>query len=446
MNVGKQIEALNTKRKALVDSMTAITQAAEDESRTFNEQEQKDFDRCAAEVKGVDDQLARLETMRKLAPATAEPPAGDPNPAAPDRTFNPASIQMKARPKGQVFTRYVMALAASRGDIMLAHEISKRWKDSTPEVETILKTAVAAGTTSDADWATELQPYQVAVGEFIEMLRPETIMGRMTGFRRVPFNTRVQRQTGAATAGWVGEGKPKKVQELAFEAFNVPHSKIAVIVALSDELTRFSTPSAEATVQQELVLAVSQYLDEQFINPSVTASNGVRPASILNGAGNTATAGTSLDQVTEDLVTAMGALTTNNIPMRNRYWIMNPRTALYMMTLRNAVNGLFAFRDEMSAGRVLGIPFLTSNSVPIASSETILALVEASEILLADDGEATIDVSREASLQMDDAPSDGAQSLVSLWQNNLVGVRAERYVHYLRRRAAAAYYITGVTY
>jgi hypothetical protein len=53
---------------------------------------------------------------------------------------------------------------------------------------------------------------------------------------------------------------------------------------------------------------------------------------------------------------------------------------------------------------------------------------------LADEGGVTIDMSTEASVQMNDAPSAGAQSLVSLWQNNLVGIRAEQFINWTAAR------------
>jgi len=81
-----------------------------------------------------------------------------------------------------------------------------------------------------------------------------------------------------------------------------------------------------------------------------------------------------------------------------------------------------------------------------STDSTNIYLIDAAEVMLADDGGVTLDVSREASLQMDDAPSAGAQSLVSLWQNNLIGLRAERYINWMKRRATAALFISGVTY
>jgi hypothetical protein len=69
-------------------------------------------------------------------------------------------------------------------------------------------------------------------------------------------------------------------------------------------------------------------------------------------------------------------------------------------------------------------------------NELQIALVTQEEVYLADDGGLSIDMSQEASVQMNDAPSAGAQSLVSLWQNNLVGIRAEQYINWAPRRAS----------
>jgi HK97 family phage major capsid protein len=447
MNIAKQLEALHAKRKALIASLETLVKSCEDESRLFNADEQKNFDAHKAEVASIDEQTKRLEEMQRMVASSATPVDDNAGtPGVPTMQTPAKSILVKPREKGQVFVRYAMSLIASKGNLMQAAEMAKKWRDTTPEVESILKSAVASGTSTDTDWAASLAPYQIAQQEFVELLRPETIIGQMTGFRRVPFNITIPRQTAGSTAGWVGEGKPKPMSELAFDNFSIPHAKIAVIVAFTEELARFASPSAEATISQDLRASVALYMDQQFTDPTVTASSGIRPASITNGATSNNSAGTSLDHVTTDLTTAMGAMTTANVPLRNRYWILNPRTELFLMTLRNT-NGFYAFRDEMVNNRtILGVKYVTSNAIAVTSGDTHMILVEASEIYMADDGETLLDVTREASLQFDTAPSDGAQSLVSLWQNNMVGVRAERYVYWLRRRSAAVQVVSAVGY
>ena len=70
-------------------------------------------------------------------------------------------------------------------------------------------------------------------------------------------------------------------------------------------------------------------------------------------------------------------------------------------------------------------------------------------ILYADDGGVSIDASREASLQMDSAPASPADAttvMVSLWQTNNVGLRAERFINWKRVNANAVKYLTATAW
>jgi hypothetical protein len=55
-----------------------------------------------------------------------------------------------------------------------------------------------------------------------------------------------------------------------------------------------------------------------------------------------------------------------------------------------------------------------------------------------------IDSSREATLLMDDAPAGAATR--SMFQNNEIAIRAERYINWAKRRSAAVQLITGAAY
>jgi hypothetical protein len=90
--------------------------------------------------------------------------------------------------------------------------------------------------------------------------------------------------------------------------------------------------------------------------------------------------------------------------------------------------------------------------ITVVTSETAngwVILVQPDEILYADEGGVTVDVSREASVQMDTAPDNPAVAtsvMVSLWQNNLVGLRAERFINWVRARPVSVEYLTGAAY
>jgi hypothetical protein len=75
-------------------------------------------------------------------------------------------------------------------------------------------------------------------------------------------------------------------------------------------------------------------------------------------------------------------------------------------------------------------------------------MVNASDIYYAD-GEITVDMSDQASLQMDDTPTDPVTAstvLVSLWQHNLVGFLVEKRLNYAKRRASAVAVLSGVNW
>jgi hypothetical protein len=92
-------------------------------------------------------------------------------------------------------------------------------------------------------------------------------------------------------------------------------------------------------------------------------------------------------------------------------------------------------------GSILGVPVVTSQS-----AGSVVALVHAPSILFADEGGVNIDVSREAAVEMNTTPTSpvtASSVLVSLWQNNLVGLRAERFINWKRARTTSVVYTTA---
>jgi HK97 family phage major capsid protein len=448
MKVSQQIELIEKQRGAAILGMEAIYARASEAGRVFDDAEQSAFDSSKEEIDKLDKQLDNLKSLESLMATKSAPiaaPAVGDGVVVASAASKPAIQVVRNLPAGSAFTRYAMALAASRGNLIQAQEIAKTHCKDTPEVEMVLRAAVAAGTTTDPQWAKPLVEYTTMADEFISLLRPATIIGRMTAVRRVPFNVRMPRQTAGASASWVGEAQPKPVSKLAFDTVLIPWSKIAVISVITDELARFSNPSAEALVRSDLIETIGTYMDVQLIDPSVAPVANISPGSITNGAQTVPSSGTTVADVTNDLAAAMQIMVGANLQMRSPVWVLHPRTRIALSLLRTNQD-LFAFRDEMSRGTLLGIPFVESANVPVVGTATTITLVDQAEIFYADDGGVTLDVSTQASLQMNDAPAGGAAQLVSMFQNNMVALRAERYVYWLRRRDEAVVVITGVEY
>lgn len=452
--ITEQIAAFEATRAAKAARMTEIMDTAAEKGLTLDAAETEEYDTLGEEVKSVDAHLVRLRAHEKanLTAATEvrTEVASDVGLSARAR----AGVRVETRaPKGQAFTRYVVALARGKGNLMQSLEIAKQWGD-TPEVEMVLRAAVAAGNTTDSAWAGPLVVYQNMASEFIELLRPLTIVGRMSGMRRVPFNIKVPRQTGGATVNWVGESSVKPISALAFDQLSLGHTKIAGIVPLSEELIRFSSPSAEQLVTADLAAAIAQFLDQEFVDPTVGAITGVNPASITNTASPITATGTSSTALREDVKSLLATFMTNSLNnFTSGVWIMTSQQCLAISLMQNALGQPEFPGVTMQGGTFLGMPIIASENVPyVGSSPTdgsriIFALQD--QILLADDGQVTVDVSREASLQMDsapDSPQTASTVMMSLWQNNLVGIKVERYINWVLRHNAAVNYINFSKY
>src|SRR5690606_22367589 len=124
-------------------------------------------------------------------------------------------------------------------------------------------------------------------GDFVEYLRPMTILGRfgqagVPSLRRVPFRVPLIGQTTGGDGYWVGEGKAKPLTQWQYGQTNLEPTKVANIAVATEELLRDSSPSAEALIRDELANALRERLDIDFINPAKAAVAGISPASVLN--------------------------------------------------------------------------------------------------------------------------------------------------------------------
>jgi HK97 family phage major capsid protein/HK97 family phage prohead protease len=437
--VTEQITAFEATRAAKSARMADLMSKAADEGVTLDAAQTEEYDGFERDVTSIDAHLVRLRAFERTQVAAAAPVV----PATRPLVAPIPIVQVRSMlPKGTGFTRVAMAIAASQGNPMLAVEYAKQWDDSTPEVGLYLKAAVAPGSTTDPAWAGALVATQNIQNEFIELLRPATIIGRIPGLRMVPFNASVPVQTAGGAYGWVGQAKPKPVTKLGFGTAKLEMSKAAGIIVLTEELVRSSSPSAEAICRADMIAGIAAFLDMQFIDPAVAYVAGVNPASITNGIAPIA-ASSPIDPL-KDIQKLLGALAAANIPLGGTVLIMSETNALALGFARDALGNKLFPSVGVTGGSVEGISIITSN----AAGTNIIALAP-STVLVADDGGVTVDVSREASIQMDSAPmspSDATTVYVSMFQNNLVALRAERFVNWKRGRDEAVKYVSGATY
>ena len=162
-------------------------------------------------------------------------------------------------------------------------------------------------------------------------------------------------------------------------------------------------------------------MDTQFIDPSVAAVANVSPAAITNGVTPVEATGTTAAALRTDFKTLVTSFNAANLSLSGAVWIMTETQALAIAMMQNALGQPEHPGMTMTGGTLFGIPVIASENVPAeggSPSGNRIILVKASEILYADDGGVTVDVSREASVQMNSTPDDPATAstvMVSLW-------------------------------
>lgn len=437
MTTAERITTYESDRGVKVAALNSLQEACDGRAKT--DAERAKFDDLQLEIKSIDAELADLRALESINAGKAQPVT----PAAPTGLVVPyPRIEVKSQlPPGTLFTRYAMAIAGSKGDSMQAMRLASQFTD-TPIVELLVKAAVAPATTTDAAWAKPLVPQMRAIAdEFIGILRPATIVGKIQNLRRVPFLTSVPTQTAGGAYKWVGEGKPKPVTLLAFGTASLAMYKIAGIIVFTEELARSSSPDAENVFRADMIGGIAQFMDQQFIDPAIAAVAGLNPASITNGV----TGITATGDPVKDLGALLAKFTAAKIPVSSVTLIMSSTNALMLSLRTNAASGAPLFPGlSVTGGTIAGLNVIVSE----AAGTNVIALVP-QYILFADDGQVTIDASREASVQLSDAPDDPVAAttvLTSLWQENLVGLRAERFCAWNRVLLAAVQMLTGANF
>lgn len=456
VNYAERIKELEASLAAKVEQRNAIQQKAADEGRTKDESERESFDTLGEEIKSLRQEIDDYRELEKENVAKAAPVNGKTQERAAESRGATAHVQVKA-PHAEPGIRFARAIKAMGVAHKKHRDVETVAREMYPD-DVLVHKAVAAGTTLDSDAHGALVGDESSVfADFVEYLRPQTILGKfgsngIPALRRVPFRTRLVTQATGGQGYWVGEGKPKPLTEWTTSSTTLEPLKVANIAVITDELLRDSSPSAEQMVRNELAAALRERLDTDFIDPDKFVAPNVSPASITNGVTPIASAGVDAEAVRADIKAAMESfIAANNAPTTG-VWVVPSTTALGLSLMLNPLGQPEFPGITMNGGTLFGLPVITSEYVPVASDGAYVVLVNASDIYFADDGGIAIDASREASLEMlssalqQDATAGTGASLVSLWQTNSVGFRAERTLNWAKRRASAVAVIGAVNW
>lgn len=451
--VAEQIASYDEVRKAKQAERQAIMSGAAEKGETLNAEQTEAYDGLTAEIKSIDAHLTRLKDMETEQAVTAKT-VGKVETVGSGVEFR-SGIVVKAPPKlppGIAFARIAKCVALSKGNPYYALQVAETVYKDDPRIIDVMKAAVSAGTTTS--WSSFLVGDEgSAFADFVEFLRPMTIVGKFgTGgipsLRRVPFRVALLSQATGASGFWVGESKGIGLTKVTGARTHLEPLKVASICALSNEVVRDSSPSAEAFIRDELAKALTARLDTDFADPAVDATAGIRPQSVTYGAATVASTGTDSDAVRLDVRALMQKFIDADNPPTTGVWIMSSSNALALSMMLNGLGQPEFPGITMAGGTFFGLPVITSEYVG-----TAVALVNASDIWFADDGGIEVDMSSEASLEMLDTglssfsgstPTYGSQ--VSMFQTDSVALRAKRSINWARRRTQSVAYLTSVVW
>ncbi len=355
---------------------------------------------------------------------------------------------MSASVHGGLATKQIKALAIAGGDtggaIAYAEGCGGSWHEVVDSLR--LRAAVASNGTDDFGLPTP------DGHDFSEFIRPLSIIGKLVGLRRVPSRTRVIAATAGSSAYWAGERQARPISRATLTGTTLELLSIISMLVTTKELVRSSSPGAESILSADLARAAVQAMDEAFVGHANAGIAGVKPASITYGTTPIHSTGNALADIDADLALMIQRLSDAGSNLSMATFVLRPRTALYLARLRGSGGALAHPLMTVKGGVLLGLPAITSASVPLddigspVTGFSQITLLDPSEILVADDGGSSIELSEQAALQMVDSTVAGAQSMVSMFQTESVALKITRYANWQRCRDGVAVVLDQVAY
>lgn len=454
--IAEQIKDLEAKFTSHSARMNAIMQKSADEGRSTDEAERDEFADLEAQCETIKGDLERFRALERMNAFAAKPVVGYAMPAeAHGSESRYPTVSVKRPPKlepGIGLAQLARCKALALKTQTSIERVAEQLYGPESLIVGVLKAPVAAGGVTSGNWAEYLVGTQTNIfADFAEYLRPRTIIGKfgingLPDLRHVPFNTALVSQTGAGDGYWVGEGAAKPLTAFDFARTTLAPLKAANIAVLTDQMIRYSNPKADVLIRDQLAAALTQRIDTDFISPANGGTPNLKPASITNGATSIAATGTTdIADIVLDVRSIESAFDDAENPLESGVWIMAAKQARALASMYTDLGVLQFPTMGVTGGIFMGFPVIVTN----LSSDNVI-LVNASDIYFADEGEISVDISTETSLEMVDGGSSQSSlsgtgaSLVSMFQTNSVAFRAERTLNWARRRSTSVAYLTGV--
>lgn len=446
MSFQEDMRAFTTKRNEAAERMAALMKAASDDGRTLDAEEKKEYRGLKTEVSEIDEHIEFLkELIGEDATKTTEVKTNK----------GPTILVKKQDPDdkfpGQSFTRRVIvkALAHLEDYQRTPGQIAETlWGKTHPTLVRVIKAGVPAGTTTGNEWGDELvQADSRYMGDFIEYLYSMTVYDRLP-LKEVPAHVTIKGQDGTATGYWTGEGTSIKVSSQDYSTISLTPLKVGAISVVTNELLRYSSPSAEMLVRDSLVNASSQRVDQTFLS-TLAAVSGVSPAGLLvSGTPVVNSNGTSAAALRQDMRELYAGFITAKHATNLRL-VMHPSLAKSISLMVNTLGQTEFPGLGAGGGTLLGDTVVTGENV----NAQHMILLDPSEIWKIGDMGVEVSLSRDATIEQADdptgevlTPTAQSKQMTSMFQAESTAFKVVRTINYQKRRSSAVSYVPDAGY
>lgn len=284
-----------------------------------------------------------------------------------------------------------------------------------------------------SDFSAFLKPEQ-AQDYFAEVEKTSIVQ---TLARKVPMGPTgidIPHWTGSVSASWVGETEQKPLTKGSFGHQTLTPTKIAVIFAESAEVVRANPMQYLETMRTKIAEAIAVAFDaatlhginkptafKGYLTETTQASSFVDPGGA--GVASATDAYSTFVNVVELLAPTKYKWTGTVLDDETEPYFLNSRDANNRPLFIESTYGDLV--DPLRSGRIIGRPSVFSDHVAngSAGSRVLGVAGDFTQAIWGQVGGLSFDVTDQATLDFS-AAGDGS-GLISLWQHNLVAVRAE---------------------
>lgn len=216
---------------------------------------------------------------------------------------------------------------------------------------------------------------EIYLDQIIELLYSKTVIFEL-GAQKVPMangNLTIPKMTGGARATWGGEARKIGKTQPSYGNIKLSAKRLEAIVPQTRELLMSTNFSADQLFANDLTRRMELGLDfgamfgtgGEFQPVGVFTDKDVEHINAKT-LGNTDLADSS-GKITADFPVYLRSLVlSKNVDDQKLGWAFNSILEGYLMNMKTTT-GAYIYRDEMNAGKLLGLPYKVSNQIPTSS-------------------------------------------------------------------------------